>query len=46
METLLKRWNNVGDEAVGKLSRKVCYDPIGETILRYIELFEVSGSFN
>ena len=46
IEALLKRWDNVGDEAVVKLSRKVCYDPIGQAILGYIELVEVSGSFN
>ena len=47
METLLKRWDDAGDEAIEEaVWEKVCYDPIGQAILGYIELFEVSGSFN
>jgi len=38
----LKRCDDAGDDVVGKLSGRKYDDPIGQAILGYIKLFEVS----
>jgi len=40
---ITEKMEDAGDETV--VWEKVCYDQIGQVILRYIELFEVSGSY-
>ena len=44
MEVLLKRWDDVGDDAVGKLSGTKS-DPIGQAILRHIDLLRSVDRF-